>query len=167
MEAIFNRTSIRKYKEKAVEKEKIEKLLRAAMQAPSAVNEQPWEFIVIENKETLNKLSGMSPYSKMVANSAVTFIIVANKDKLKVADAWQQDLGAATENLLLEATYLGLGAVWLGTAVSEENMNFVKKLFKLPENIIPYAVVPVGYPDQNSTVVDRFNEDSVHYENFK
>ena len=167
MEAIFNRTSIRKYKEKPVEKEKIEKLLRAAMQAPSAVNEQPWEFIVIENKETLNKLSGMSPYSKMVAKSAVTFIIVANKDKLKVADAWQQDLGAATENLLLEATYLGLGAVWLGTAVSEENMNFVKKLFKLPENIIPYAVVPVGYPDQNSTVVDRFNEDSVHYENFK
>ena len=167
MEAIFNRTSIRKYKEKPVEKEKIEKLLRAAMQAPSAANEQPWEFIVIENKETLNKLSGMSPYSKMVAKSAVTFIIVANKDKLKVADAWQQDLGAATENLLLEATYLGLGAVWLGTAVSEENMNFVKKLFKLPENIIPYAVVPVGYPDQNSTVVDRFNEDSVHYENFK
>ncbi len=166
MEAIFNRTSIRKYKEKPVEKEKIEKLLRAAMQAPSAVNEQPWEFIVIENKETLNKLSGMSPYSKMVANSAVTFVIVANKDKLRVSDAWQQDLGAATENLLLEATYLGLGAVWLGTAVSEENMNFVKKLFKLPENIIPYAVVPVGYPDQNSTVVDRFNEDSVHYEKF-
>ncbi len=167
MEAIFNRTSIRKYQDKPVEKEKIEKLLRAAMQAPSAVNEQPWEFIVIENKETLSKLSGMSPYSKMVANSAVTFIIVANKAKLKVADAWQQDLGAATENLLLEATYLGLGAVWLGTAVSEENMSFVKELFNLPENIVPYAVVPVGYPDQKSTFVDRFNKDSVHYDSFK
>lgn len=167
MEAIFNRTSIRKYKDIPVEKGKIEKLLRAAMQAPSAANEQPWEFIVIENKETLSKLSGMSPYSKLVANSAVTFVILANQDKLKVSEAWQQDLGAATENLLLEATYLGLGAVWLGTATSKENMKFVTKLFNLPENIIPYAVVSAGYPDQKSTFVDRFNEASVHYESFK
>lgn len=167
MDTIFNRRSIRKYQDKPVEKEKIEKLLRAAMQAPSAANQQAWEFIVVENKDTLNKLSEMSPYSKMVSNSAVTFVVAANKDNFKVATAWQQDLGAATENLLLEASYLGLGAVWLGTAVSEENMKFVTDLFKLPDNILPFAVIAVGYPDQKNTFIDRFDEKKVHYENWK
>jgi len=168
MEAIFNRRSIRKYQDKPVEKEKIEKLLKAIMQAPSAVNQQPWEVIVVENKETLKSLSEMSPYSKMVADSPVAFVLVANSDNFKVPSAWQQDMGAATENLLLEAVELGLGGVWLGTAVSEENMNFVRKIFDLPENILPFSVVPVGYPDgQNHNFVDRFNKDKVHYEGWK
>ena len=103
MEAIFKRKSVRKYQDRPVEKEKIDKLLKAIMQAPSAVNQQPWEVIVIENKETLKKLSEMSPYSKMVESSAVTFVLAANKDNLKVASAWQQDMGAATENHLVES----------------------------------------------------------------
>ena len=168
MEAIFNRRSIRKYQDKPVEKEKIEKLLKAIMQAPSAVNQQPWEIIVVENKETLKSLSEMSPYSKMVADSPVAFVLVANSDNFKVPSAWQQDMGAATENLLLEAVELGLGGVWLGTDVAEENMNFVRKIFDLPENILPFSVVPVGYPDgQNHNFVDRFNKDKVHYEGWK
>jgi nitroreductase len=168
MEAIFKRKSVRKYQDKPVEKEKIDKLLKAIMQAPSAVNQQPWEVIVIENKDTLKKLSQMSPYSKMIEGSAVTFVLVANKDNLKVPTAWQQDMGAATENLLLEAVELDLGAVWLGTATSEETMNFVRNLFDLPENILPFSVVPVGYPEQQSgEVVDRFNMDKVHYEGWK
>ena len=135
------------------------------MQAPSAVNQQPWEVIVIENKETLKKLSEMSPYSKMIEGSAVTFILVANKEKLTIPSAWQQDMGAATENLLLEAVELELGGVWLGTATSEDTMEFVRKLFDLPENILPFAVVPMGYPDQqNDNIIDRFNKDKVHYE---
>lgn len=168
MEAIFKRKSIRKYQDRPVEKEKIEKLLRAIMQAPSAVNQQPWEVIVIENKETLKKLSEMSPYSKMVAGSAVTFVLVANSENLKVASAWQQDMGAATENLLLQAVDLELGGVWLGTATSEDNMDFIRDLFNLPENILPFSVVPIGYPDQeNNSFIDRFNKDKVHYEGWK
>ncbi|OOM79276.1 FMN reductase [Clostridium puniceum] len=168
MEAIFKRKSVRKYEDRAVEKEKIEKLLRAIMQAPSAVNQQPWEVIVIENKETLKKLSEMSPYSKMVADSPVTFILAANKNNLKVPSAWQQDMGAATQNLLLEAVELELGGVWLGTATSDDTMEFVRKLFDLPENILPFSVVPIGYPDQqNSDVIDRFNKEKVHYEGWK
>jgi len=168
MEAIFNRRSIRKYQDRPVEKEKIDKLLKAIMQAPSAVNQQPWEVIVIENKDTLKKLSEMSPYSKMVADSAVTFVLVANSENLKVASAWQQDMGAATENLLLEAVELELGAVWLGGATSEDNMNFLRKFFDLPENILPFSVVPIGYPEgQGNVFIDRFNKNKVHYEGWK
>ena len=109
-------------------------------------------------------------YSMVISfyNLPVTFVLVANSETFKVASAWQQDMGAATENLLLEAVELGLGGVWLGTAVSEENMEFVRKLFDLPENILPFSVVPIGYPDgQNNSIIDRFNKDKVHYEGWK
>jgi len=168
MKEIFNRRSIRKYEDRPVEKEKIDKLLRAAMQAPSAANQQPWEFIVVENKDTLKKLSTMSPYSKLVEGSAVTFVLLANTENFRVETAWQQDLGAAAENLLLEATYLGLGAVWLGVATADTCVTYVKETFNLPENIKPFALISVGYPDnQKNEFVDRYIESKVHYENWK
>ncbi len=165
METIFNRRSIRKYENRPVEDEKIEKLLRAAMQSPSAANQQPWEFIVVKNKDTLKKLSEMSPYSKMVGSAGVAFVALANSENLKVSSAWQQDMGATVENLLLEAVNLDLGAVWLGVATAEESMDYIKKLFNLPENIKPFALIPVGYPEgQKNIFVDRFDEKKVHYE---
>jgi len=169
MNAIFNRRSIRKYKDKPIEKEKVEKLLRAAMQAPSAVNEQPWEFIVVQNKDTLNKLSNMSPYSKMVASCGAAIVLVANTEAFRIPTGWQQDMGAAAENLLLEAVELDLGAVWLGVATSEDASKFITNFFGLPENIKPFALISVGYPDegQENKFIDRFNENKVHYENWK
>lgn len=167
METIFNRRSIRKYENREVEKEKIDKLLRAAMQAPSAGNQQPWEFIVVEDKETLQKLADMGPYSKMTATAPVAFVAVANCDKIKIETAWQQDMGAMVENLLLEATYLDLGAVWLGVATAKEHMEYITKLFDLPENITPFALIPVGYPDgPKNAFVDRYDSNRVHYENW-
>ena len=168
MKAIFNRRSIRKYEDRPVEKEKIEKLLRAAMQAPSAANQQPWEFLVIEDKEVLNKLAQTSPYSKMVASSAVTFVLLSRKEGLLAPGCVPQDMGAASENLLLEAVELELGAVWLGIASIEDRMEYIKKLFDLPENIEPFALIPVGYPDgQKNKFVDRFDETRVHYGTWK
>lgn len=169
MNAIFNRRSIRKYKDKPIEKEKVEKLLRAAMQAPSAANEQPWEFIVVQNKDTLSKLSNMSPYSKMVASCAAAIVLVANTEAFRIQTGWQQDMGAAAENLLLEAVELDLGAVWLGVATSEDASKFITNFFNLPENIKPFALISVGYPDdeQENKFIDRFNESKVHYENWK
>ena len=165
MKEIFNRRSIRKYQDKPVEKEKIEKLLRAAMQAPSAANQQAWEFIVVENKDTLSKLSLMTPYSKPVASSAVTIVLLANSDNFRVPTGWQQDMGAAAQNILLEATSLELGAVWLGVATSDTAVTFVKETFKLPENIKPFALISIGYPDnQKNEFVDRFDNKKVHYE---
>lgn len=168
MKEIFNRRSIRKYEDRPVEKEKIDELLRAAMQAPSAANQQPWEFIVVEDKDNLNKLSLVSPYSKLVAGSAVTFVLLANSDKFRVPTAWQQDMGAAAQNILLEATHLNLGAVWLGVATADSVVDNVKEMFNLPDNIKPFALISVGYPDnQKNEFVDRYDAERVHYENWK
>lgn len=165
MKEIFNRRSIRKFEDRPVEKEKIDKLLRAAMQAPSAANQQPWEFIVVEDKEALNKLSLMSPYSKPVASSGVALVLLANSNDFKVATAWQQDMGAATQNILLEATDLGLGAVWLGVSTADAPVDYIRNLYNLPENIKPFALVAVGYPDsQKNEFVDRYKQEKVHYE---
>lgn len=165
MNAIFNRRSIRKFKDQSVEPEKIEKLLRAAMQAPSAANQQPWEFIVIQDKAALEKLSEVSPYSKPVATSGVTFILVANENALIVPTAWQQDMSAAAENLLLEATELELGGVWFGVATSEVVTDAVGKLYALPSHIKPFAMIAVGYPDgQNNVFVDRYKAEKVHFD---
>lgn len=168
MEEIFNRRSIRKFKDQAVEPEKIDKLLRAAMQAPSAANQQPWEFIVVKDKEALGRLSRVSPYSKPVAGSAVTFVLLANENELKIPSAWQQDMAAATQNLLLEATHLGLGGVWFGVATSDDTMKSVRNLYDLPEAIKPFALVSVGYPDgQKNEFTDRYKAEKVHEEKWQ
>ncbi|MCB2290155.1 nitroreductase family protein [Clostridium sp. CS001] len=168
MNAIFNRRSIRKYEDKPVEKEKIDKLLRAAMQAPSAGNQQPWEFMVVQDKETLKKLSKASPYSSMVASSAVTFVLLARKEGLTFLECLPQDMAAAAENLLLETVELGLGGVWLGISPVQERIKYISDMFNLPENIEPFALIPVAYPDgQKNEFVDRFDEARIHYENWK
>ncbi len=165
MKEIFNRRSIRKFKDQAVEPEKVDKLLRAAMQAPSAANQQPWEFIVVQDKEKLAKVAGASAYAKPVASCGVAFVLLADERVMKVPTAWQQDMGACAENLLLEAVHLDLGGVWLGVSVSEETSNNVSSLFDLPDNIKPYALIAVGYPeDQKNEFVDRYNAAKVHHE---
>ncbi len=165
MKEIFNRRSIRKFKDQAVEQEKIDRLLRAAMQAPSAANQQPWEFIVVKEKEALEKLSQVSPYAKPVASSAVTFVLLANGNELKVPTAWEQDMSAAAQNLLLEAAYLDLGGVWFGVATADSVVENVRTLFNLPDNIKPFAMISVGYPDgQKNEFIDRYKVEKVHYE---
>lgn len=165
MEEIFIRRSIRKFTSQLVEPEKIDKLLRAAMQAPSAANQQPWEFIVVQNKERLAKVAEASPYTKPVAGSAVTFVLLADESKLKIPTAWEQDMGAVAENMLLEAVHLGLGGVWFGVATSDFVMEKVRNLFDLPKNIRPFALISVGYPDeQKNQFIDRYQAERVHYE---
>ncbi|WP_238881919.1 nitroreductase family protein [Clostridium sp. YIM B02551] len=164
MEVINKRRSIRAYKDAKVQKEKIERLLRAAMQAPSSYNQQEWEFLVVENKDTLKKLEGMSSYSKPVGDAPLAIIVCANKDSMKSAECWEQDLGAVTQNILLEAVELGLGGLWLACAPVEERMNYVKEMFYLPKSILPYSVVALGYPLEEPKFVDRYNESKVHFE---
>lgn len=164
MEEIWNRRSIRRFKNRPVEREKIDKLLRAAMQAPSAGNQQPWEFIVVEDKEALNTLSLTSPYAKPVLSSAVTLVLLADGNRLKIPTGWQQDMSAAAQNILLEAVYLELGAVWLGVATSESASDFIRNLYELPDHILPFALIAVGYPDgQKNELIDRYKPERVHF----
>ena len=165
MEEIFIRRSIRKFKDEPIEAEKIDKILRAAMQAPSAANQQAWEFIVVKEKENLSKLSETSPYAKPVAGSAVTFVLLSDVGKMRVPTGWEQDMGAVAENMLLEAVHLGLGGVWLGVATADFVVENIRNMFELPENIKPFAMISIGYPDeQKNQFVDRYQEERVHYE---
>ncbi|WP_320046202.1 nitroreductase family protein [uncultured Ilyobacter sp.] len=167
MEAIFNRRSVRKYSDEKVEESKIEKMLRAAMQAPSAGNQQAWEFVVVRDKEMLKKLSEVSPYSKMAANADVVIAVLANEEYMRYPSYWQQDLGAATENILLQAVTEGLGSVWMAVAPREDRIATMRGIFSLPETVIPFCMVAVGYPDQEVKVADKWDENKVHYEEYK
>ncbi|WOC33638.1 nitroreductase family protein [Caproicibacterium argilliputei] len=167
MQEIFTRRSIRKFTNQAVEPEKIDKLLRAAMQAPSAANQQAWEFIVVQDKQKLAQVAETSPYAKPAAGSAVTFILLADEKKMKIPTGWEEDMGAAAENMLLEAVHLGLGGVWFGVATAAPVAENVSKLFGLPANIRPFALISVGYPDgQKNQFVDRYQPERVHYEHW-
>ncbi len=165
MDVINNRRSIRKYLDKAVEMSKIEKIIRAGMQAPSAGNQQVWEFIIVTNRETLSKISQMSPYSSMVANSAFALVLLANVEKCIFPDFWQQDLASCSQTILLEIVNQGLGGVWLGVAPLEERMTYLSNLLQLPDKLKAFSVIPVGYPaeDQENKFIDRYNPEIVKY----
>nr|WP_048058491.1 nitroreductase family protein [Methanococcus maripaludis] len=168
MDVIFKRRSVRAYLDKKIGDLKIEKMLRAAMQAPSAVNQQPWEFLIVQSKDMLKMISEMSPYSKIVSEAPLAIIALGNKDKMIAPDFWQQDLSASVENLLLEAVELNLGAVWLGVFPLADRVDYITQIFDLPQNIIPFAVISIGYPknlDSNG-FVDRYDSSKIKYEKY-
>lgn len=168
MNSIFTRRSVRKYSGREVEDEKLDRILRAAMQAPSAVNQQPWEFIVIKNKETLKRLADISIYATMLKEASAAVIILGNKDMMIVPEKASQDLSAATENLMLEAVELGLGTVWIGVDPDVDKIEFITKMFDVPENVKPYSLISIGYPaDENANkFIDRYKAERVHYEKY-
>ena len=167
MNTIFTRRSVRKYLDKAIEPEKIDRMLRAAMQAPSATNQQPWEFIVIDDKETLTKLADFSQYAKMLPGAALGFVVL-EKQGLRAPLFTEQDLGAAVQNLMLQAAEDGLGTVWMGVGRGSERETFLTEMFSLPETVKPFAVIAVGYPeDENANkFVDRYDETRVHWNKY-
>lgn len=162
MNAIFHRTSIRKYTDRPVEADKVEQLLRAAMAAPSAGNQQPWEFYVVTDKAALNALAGCSPYAGMLRSAPLGFVVCCRAD-CKMPEYAQIDCSAATENLLLEADHLGLGAVWLGIAPGQERMDAARKALNIPEHLYAFAFIACGYPAEEKRQQDRYDEARVHY----
>lgn len=162
MNEIFHRTSIRKYTGQPVEAEKIELLLRAAMAAPSATNQQPWEFYVVTNREVLDAMADSSPYAKML-HTAPVGIVVCCRANCQLPEFAQIDCSAAAENLLLEADSLGLGAVWLGVAPRKERMEEARKILGLPEHLYAFCFIACGYPAEEKAQQDRYEESRVHY----
>ena len=165
MKEIFSRRSIRKYENKPVEGVKIEKLLRAAMYAPSAGNEQPWHFVVIKDREKLNGIPEFHPNTHMLKEAPVGILVCGDVSNVKYDGAfWVQDISAAIQNILLEAEYLGLGTCWCGLYPREGYAEKMIEYMDLPENIIPVAIIAVGYSAESREVKDRYREDRVHYE---
>jgi nitroreductase len=164
MDAIFKRRSVRRFSGQKVSKKAVEQVLRAAMSAPSAGNEQPWHFVVITKQSVLKELSESSPYAKPAACAPVGIVVCADAALERHHGCWVQDCSAAVENMLLEATALGLGAVWLGIYPFAERVDFLKRYFCLPENVTPFAIVPLGYPEEPPLEQERYNPLRVHYE---
>lgn len=161
MNSIYHRVSIRKYQDRPVEKEKTEALLRAAMQAPSAGNQQPWEFYVVTNKAILEDLSRVSPYAGMTKDAPIAIVTAYRKD-CRMPEYALLDLSSAMENLWLEADAQGLGGVWLGIAPLEDRMRAVEKILHMPDNLRAFAIFPYGYPAEKRNQKDRFNSVRIH-----
>lgn len=168
IENIMTRTSIRQYKAQPVEQEKIDILLQAAMAAPTAVNLQPWHFIVIDDKKTIDLLSGQQPTNAplLIAVCGDTNKTTMADGKTKLPDFWVEDVSAATQNLLLAAHALGLGAVWTGVYPSMERTAEVANVLNCPENIVPMAVVRVGYPDESPEPKNKFKKENISYNKY-
>lgn len=164
-DVINNRRSIREYSSVDVEDEKIEKILRAGMQAPgSRLGAEPWEFIIIKNKETLKKLGEIKP---RVKDAPVGILLVANIERSFYKTVWQQDMSAAAENMLLEAVNLGLGGLWNGVAPAEDKMEQISKIVNITdENIKPFCIITLGYPAEGwkNKYLDKYDESRIHYE---
>ena len=161
MDAIFERMSIRKYEDRPVEDDKIEKLLRAAMAAPSAVNQQPWEFYIVEDPDILEELYETTPYAKLTAKAPVA-IVTAYRKECTVPAYAQIDLSICMENMWLATDEVGLGGVWMGIAPLEDRMEKVEKIIGIPESQRAFGIFALGYPAEERTQQDRYDETRIH-----
>lgn len=169
LDNIAQRKSVRSYTSQEVPDEMIEKLLRAAMAAPSAMNRQPWEFVVLKDRASLDTLAGKLRHAKMLSQAPLAIVVCA-ETMITLADGtqvennfWEHDASAATQNLLLAAEALGLGAVW--TAASDgERCAIVKEALGIPGTIKPLCVIPIGFPAGDDQPKDKWKPEKIHYE---
>jgi len=175
---ILTRHSVREFTGDEVKKEDLLTILKAGMSAPSAVNQQPWSFIVVTKRETLDALCEKLPYAKMLSKAGAAIVVCGLPDKSKILnialkaviksslkDFWVQDCSAATENILLATHALGYGAVWTAVFPSEELVENVQKIIGVPEYVIPLNVIPIGVPvEKNQPPKDKFKENNIHWE---
>jgi len=162
IQGILTRRSIRKYTHQEITKEQIYEVVKAGMYAPSARNQQPWHFVIVDDSELLNKISKIHPYAKMLTE-AKWAIIVCGDEQLELSKGyWVVDCSAATQNILLAAHGLGLGAVWLGLYPREERKNAIKDLFQFPDNIQPLSLISIGYPNEEKELPERFKKERIH-----
>lgn len=162
LECIYTRRAIRKYTDKKIPDDIIGKLLKAGMSGPSAVNEQPWHFIVIKDRKLLDEIPKASPYAQMAKDAALAILICGDPKLQKIDDFWSQDCCIAAQNILLAAHSLGLGAVWTAAYPLQDRVDNLQKLFGIPKNIIPLCVIPIGYPAEKKEPVERFKKERVH-----
>ena len=163
---LFARRSIRRFTDQPVDAEQIDMLLKAAMAAPSANNSKPWHFVVVTDAAIRAALAEAHPYARMASESPVC-IVPCGESGLSLASRsgfWVQDLSAATENILLAATGLGLGAVWCGVYPVEERVAAVRRVLGIPERVVPFALIPVGHPAERKEPRTQYDRERVHTE---
>jgi nitroreductase len=167
LNTIFSRKSVRHFTDEDVSKEQLELIVKAGMAAPTAVNMQPWSFVIVKDRETLDKLASELPYAKMLYQAPAAIVVCAipewsikeHPEKYSVIDC-----SAATQNILLAVESIGLGAVWTAAYPREERMISVRNILNIPESIIPLNVIPVGHPTGEDTPKDKWKPDRLHWE---
>ncbi len=166
LQFIYSRRSIRKYTGQAIPESILTELLEAAMAAPSAVAKDPWHFVVLRSRAAMGKLATALPNGQMLKSAAAAFIVCGDLQQAHDQELsfLLQDVSAATENILLAASFLGLGACWLGIHPREERITAVRSLFSLPDTVIPVSGVALGWPAQESPARTRYNSTKVHQE---
>ncbi len=162
IDTIYSRRSIRRYTEEPVSEEQIKTLLEAAMAAPSASNRKPWHFVVVTERETLDRLAEAHKYAKMLHEAPVCISVCG--DQSVSERFWVQDCSAATENLLLAATALGLGAVWCGVYPSQERVEAIGKILGIEAPVVPLNIIAVGHPAEEKEPRTQYDEGRVHIE---
>ena len=162
-EVILTRRSIRQFTSKTIDEELQKKLLQAAMQAPSARNTQAWQFVVIDDRQTLREISNFHPYADMLKQAPLAIAICGDFQLEESVDYLALNCAAATENILLAVHAFGLGAVWLAIHPRKQRIKDLRNLLDLPDDIIPISLVAVGYPKEQKGLANRFNPEKVHY----
>lgn len=163
---IMTRVSVREFTGEKISEAQLDTLLRAAMAAPSAINKQPWAFIVVTDESLISQLGEALPYSRCSNHPAVAIVPCGDLSKAipgEMANFWINDVSAATENLLLAAHSMGLGAVWTGLHPDMNRAKMVQEMLGLPEHIIPLCVVPIGVPAEQPEVKDKFKPENIHF----
>lgn len=163
IENIMSRKSVRKYLPKPVEKEKVQTLLKAGMAAPSGKDVRPWEFVVVTDRAALDSMAAALPYAKMLTHAPMAIVVCGDTTK---SSYWYLDCSAATQNILLAAEALELGAVWTAAYPYDDRMAVVSRYTALPEHIKPLCVIPVGYPAMPHSPKDKWDESKVHENKF-
>lgn len=167
LETIMTRTSIRAFTDAPVSDETLEQIVRAGMAAPSAVNRQPWAFVVLRERAMLDRLREVHPNARMLATAQAAIVVCGDMTKAiegPMGEYWIQDTSAAAENILLAAHALGLGAVWTGVYPNPERVAAISGVLELPSHIVPLALIPVGWPAESPEPKDKWKPENVHYE---
>ena len=162
MEAILTRRSVRQFIDKPVSEALVRKILAAATSAPSAGNQQPWHYIVIDDRQLLDRIPTIHPHSTMLKQAPLAILVCAAPELEKHIGYWVQDCSATTQNTLLALRALGLSGVWLGIYPREDRVKGLRALLNIPENIVPFALIAVGYSNVEQCFVDRYDENRVH-----
>jgi len=167
LNVIYTRRSVRAFTGEKVRKEDLTVILRAGMSAPSAVNVQPWAFVTVTDRDTLDELCGALPYAKMLDKAGAAIIVcgIPDKDDTYAKHYWVMDCSLASGNILLAAHALGYGAVWTAAYADDDRVRSVRRILFIPENIIPLNVIPIGVPvDRDAKPLDKFRRENIHWE---
>ena len=162
IEAIRTRVSVRAWEDKEVEPEKLNEILQAAMQAPSAGNQQPWDFYVVRDKDILKRLATISPYSGCLERAPLAIVNVCDPEGKRFAEVSGVDMAICTEHEWLQATELGLGAVWIGVAPFADRIQKAGEILGLTGKKYVFSILPVGYPAKKKEPVTRFDASRIH-----